>query len=95
MVLKLFEELWDGTPIRLLGVQTSRLSEENLIQTDIFADSEKRERLSKLDAAVDSIRGKFGEDAVKRACFLGSSREHMTGGLNKAKREKQWSSNRR
>ena len=40
----------------------------------------------KLDAAVDQIREKFGEDAVKRACFLDSEREHMTGGLNRAKR---------
>lgn len=83
----LFRELWDGTPIRLLGVQASRLSEDALIQTDLFEDSAKREKLSKLDAAVDSIRGKFGEDAVKRACFIGGNKSHMTGGLNKARRE--------
>ena len=85
LVLRLFHEFWTGTPIRLLGVAASRLAENAPIQSSLF-DRGRSEKLSKLDAAVDQIREKFGEDAVKRACFLDSEREHMTGGLNRAKR---------
>ena len=36
-------------------------------------DTGKNERLSKLNSAVDDIRKRFGEDSVKRACFIETS----------------------
>ena len=49
-------------------------------------DMEKYEKLSNLNTAIDSIRSRYGEDSVKRACFLNSETDHMSGGLQKAKR---------
>lgn len=72
---QLFDELWDGTPIRLLSVQTSRLTEgESMRQLSLFDDGsyEKNERL---DAAVDAIREKFGDTAIKRAVFMESKND--------------------
>ncbi|MBQ8315493.1 MAG: DNA polymerase IV, partial [Lachnospiraceae bacterium] len=66
---RLFYELWDGSPIRLLGVSTGNVTDDACFQYDLF-DTDKREKLSKLNAAVDEIRGKFGSSALKRACFL-------------------------
>lgn len=66
---RLFEELWDGTPIRLLGIQSTRMKEEGARQMNIF-DKTDYEKLEKLDKAMDSIREKFGTEAVKRASFL-------------------------
>lgn len=65
----LFDELWEGYPIRLLGIQTSRMREEGVRQMNIF-DGTNYEKLEKLDLAVDRIREKFGTGAVKRASFL-------------------------
>ncbi len=73
-VCELFDELWDGTPIRLLNVFTSRATEEQSFQYSIF-DSDKYERLAKLDKAIDSIRDKFGESSVQRACFINSPKK--------------------
>lgn len=82
----LFDKLWDKkTPLRLLGVRTSKVQEEAARQYNIF-DLEKNDRLEKLDKAVDQIRGKFGEDAIFRASFLEGNVSHMSGGLNKEKR---------
>lgn len=82
----LFDKLWNKkTPLRLLGVRTSKVQEEAARQYNIF-DLEKNERLEKLDKAVDQIRGKFGEDAIFRASFLEGNVSHMSGGLNKEKR---------
>lgn len=70
----LFDTLWDHSPIRLLGVYTSKATTENYEQYSLF-DTEKNERLSKLNSAVDNIRKRYGEDAVIRACFVDSPQE--------------------
>ena len=68
---KLFAECWDHTPIRLLGVSTSKASAESYEQYNLF-DQDKFERLSKLDSAIDKIRSRYGDDSIKRACFMES-----------------------
>ena len=82
---ELFDELWDGSPIRQLGVQTSHATEAQSFQYNLF-EKDRYERLSKLDKAIDSIRSKYGEDSVQRACFVGNKHSHMSGGIDKAKR---------
>lgn len=82
----LLEQAWNNTPLRLLGVSTSHASAEKYEQYNLF-DMEKYEKLSKLNSAIDSIRNRYGEDSVKRACFINSETDHMGGGLQKAKRD--------
>lgn len=68
--LSLFRELWKKrTPLRLLGVSASHITEDDLYQYSLFDDG-KHERLGKLDTAIDAIRSKYGADAVKRGRFL-------------------------
>ncbi len=71
---RLFDELWDGTPIRLLGVRTAKLVEEGEpIQLSLFDyASPVSEKQKRLDAALDSIRKRYGNDAVKRGSLLDS-----------------------
>lgn len=78
----LFDELWDGTPIRLLGIRTSRLiSKDEPVQMSLFdipAVSDKTassEKQAKLDAAIDSIRQKYGKSSVVRASLLSNPDE--------------------
>lgn len=68
----LFDRLWDQSPIRLLGVHTSKASDENYTQYSLF-DTAKNEKLEKLDMAIDSIRSKYGDNAIKRARLLKDS----------------------
>lgn len=64
----LLDELWDGTPIRLLGIRSSKLiSAEEPIQLNLFDLSKKEASLEK---ALDSIRQKYGADAVVRGSLL-------------------------
>ena len=71
---KLFDELWDGMPIRLLGISTSRIAEDDSRQMNLF-EPDHHEKFEKLDQAVDSIREKFGENAIVRAAFMKDNQE--------------------
>ena len=82
---RLFDELWDGSPIRHLGIHTGKLGEGKARQLDIF-DRTDYEKLARLDAALDSIRNRHGQDAVMRAAFLKSPVDHMSGGISREKR---------
>lgn len=83
---QVFEKLWDKkTPIRQIGVHTSRVQADAGRQYNLF-DLQKYDRLETLNRTVDDIRKKYGEDAVFRASFLESSVSHMSGGLDKERR---------
>lgn len=84
--LRLLQEMWNGHPIRLIGVQVSKAAREEYHQLSLFGEQES-EKQRKLDAAIDRIRGKYGEDAIKRTSFLDSQYSHMSKGLNQAKRK--------
>lgn len=66
---RLFDEKWDGTPIRLLGVSTKVAADDGGRQINLF-DNTDYEKLEKLDRAMDSIKGRFGAGAIKRASSL-------------------------
>ena len=83
---RLFEELWDGTPIRHLGLYAQRVrGGAHTRQMQLF-DSADYEKLEKMDAAIDRIRRRYGIDAVRRAAFLKSPIDHMSGGISREKR---------
>lgn len=82
---QLFEELWNGSPIRLLGIRTSKLQDvsepvqlslfdlelpENVKVEQISRKGHSRERLEKLDQAMDAIKKRYGDGAVMRGSLL-------------------------
>ncbi len=75
----LFDEMWNGTPVRLLGIRTSKLlSKDEPVQLSLFdykADTSKNEKQEKLDAALYHIRQKYGDRSVVRGSFLNSPDE--------------------
>lgn len=70
---KLFKESWKGQPLRLIGVSLTGLTEESFEQLSFFEDTSEKERRQKLDAALDSIRLKFGNDKITRASIMNSN----------------------
>ena len=79
---QLLYEMWKADrPVRLIGISAGKAAHEEFEQMSLFAD-ERTDKLKKLDAAMDEIRNKFGEEAVVRARLLGSERQER---LSKAK----------
>lgn len=64
-VRELFTELWDNTPVRLIGVGASNFEEDNVKQYDLFHldEIEKEENLEK---SLKDIEEKYGKNAIKK-----------------------------
>jgi len=83
---RLFDELWDGTPIRLMGISTTRLSYNiSNRQLDLFGSKDYM-KLEALDRAIDEIRRVHGIDSIKRATFIKNEVDHLSGGVSRWKR---------
>lgn len=69
-VKKLFREnVKEGTPVRLIGMNVSHLEKEDAIieQQDLFTDGTNLQKKGSLDKIMDQINQKYGGDTVKRA----------------------------
>lgn len=67
----LFRELWDKTPIRLLGIRSAKLIKEGepeqlTLFDPLFQADPKREKKRKLDQALEKVREKYGDGIVTR-----------------------------
>lgn len=78
---RLFLEFWKGQPLRLIGVALTGLTDESFEQMSLFEDTKKKEQRQKLDATLDAIRMKFGNDKITCASIMNSN----TGMGRKAK----------
>lgn len=65
----LLKEFWDKTPLRLIGVKTTKITEDGYSQLNLF-ESEQSKKMKEMEKAVDHIRNKFGTDSIMRASFL-------------------------
>ena len=62
----LFDELWNGEPIRLLGVRTSKLTDEpEPVQMTLF-ELPKTQKELRAEKAMKSIQERFGKDVIKK-----------------------------
>ena len=71
----LFDALWDDTPIRLLGIRTTKLSSvEEPVQLDLFhiKETQKDTKKEQLEAALQKVRNKYGNQVVQKASQLTS-----------------------
>lgn len=79
---RLFDEIWNGSPVRLLGVRVSKLvANTTPTQMSIFDYQQKapeNEKQKKLNTALDSLRAKYGNDIIKRGSLLDSPDEYKS-----------------
>ena len=82
----LLGQVWKGEPIRHLGIQGSSLAGKDMpVQGSLF-QGEAYEKRRRAEMTVDRIRQRYGADAVKRAAFLDTPIDHMSGGISREKR---------
>lgn len=68
---RLFQEAWTGEPVRLLGIRTAKLVDagepEQMSIFDLEPQKPVDEKQQRLNAAMNQIRKKYGDDAVMKA----------------------------
>jgi DNA polymerase-4 len=82
---RLFEELWNGRPVRLLGVRTTKLVDETEPEQLSLFDynfenynnekAEQNEKLAKLESAIDGIKKKYGDGVITRASMMSGKKK--------------------
>lgn len=86
-ILELFDESWDKTPLRKLGVRAGKVTSDKMSQMNLF-DGDKYSKNSNFDRTIDDIRKRFGKDSLMRASFINTPIHHMIGGISPDKNGK-------
>lgn len=60
---------WDK-PIRSLGLSVTDFDYDNIIQFDLAGNAQHREKLEKLETAVDKLKNRYGNFCVQKASVL-------------------------
>ena len=63
---QILKEMFQGEPIRLIGVKVDKLVTREKQQLSLF-DTPRNEKQQKLDKTLDKLKEKYGYDAVTRA----------------------------
>lgn len=75
-ICTLFDELWNGAPVRLLGARLAELSEPCAEQLTL-EDAQKQQARAKLDRVSDAIRAKYGRASLIPATMLEQDFSHL------------------
>ncbi|RSL30882.1 DNA polymerase IV [Salibacterium salarium] len=67
IVLRLFEEYWDGYPIRSVGITLDQLVPDTFRQLSLFHPIQDKEVLNH---TIDDLKERFGNDAILHASSL-------------------------
>jgi len=85
--IELFDEYYDGSPIRKVTIRVTNLVKEFHVQLNLFKDMNKVIKDHKLHSSIDNIKFRHGKKSVFRASSLTESgtaiqRASMVGGHN-------------
>lgn len=77
----LFDEIWQGEPVRKIGAAFSMLTSDQAVQLSML-DYEAAQKNERLDQVIAGIRQRFGDDSLLRATFVASSIKSFAGGVD-------------
>ena len=70
---KLLHKIFNGTPIRLIGIRVDNLCMKDEVQLSLF-DVEIDEKQGKIDKVLDGLKNKYGYNVISKAGELNVSR---------------------
>lgn len=76
---KLFDNIWQGEPIRHFSISLSQLVSTEFFQLSFLQALDRKNQ--DLDKAIDKLRLKFGQNSIQRSCFLYSGIDPVIGGV--------------
>ena len=70
----LFNKLWNGEPVRLIGLRVTELSSNNDIQLSLFEENEKIIKDKEINKLLEDINDKLGKDTVYKASLINKNK---------------------
>ncbi len=67
---RLFNEMWNLEPIRLIGIRVDQLVSKDNYQLSIFEDFKEREKQSKLEKIITKLKEKYGNNVIIKASLV-------------------------
>lgn len=64
---ELVKEMWDGRPIRLIGIRLDKLTSKPNYQVSLFENIDNHDKENKLDEVLDNLKEKYGSAIIKSA----------------------------
>lgn len=87
----LFLEVWSGEPVRLLGIRTSKLTDEAAPEQmsifDIEPPKEMDEKHRRVKKAMDELNARFGQGAVVKASLMKRNAGKQNAGKHDEKKK--------
>ena len=72
---KLLDEIWDGIPIRLIGIRLDNLTANGIYQYSLFEDTSEKENNEAIDIVMDKLKNKYGSKIINKASLLSKSKK--------------------
>lgn len=69
MAKEILKEMWNGYPIRLIGIRLDKLVENINFQTSLF-DIINPDQEEKVEKTIDQLKEKFGHKIIKKASLI-------------------------
>ena len=73
---EIFDEMWDGEKVRLIGIRLDGLTDSSYFQTSLFEDTIKREEQEQIDIVIDNLKEKYGYKIIKKAGTINDKIRH-------------------
>lgn len=74
-LIDVFNEMYKGEPVRLIGVRLDNLTDNSNHQVSMFDNLEKKEKENELDKVIDNLKEKYGTKIIKKASLKESKIE--------------------
>ena len=72
---EIFDEMWDGEHVRLIGIRLDGLTDNLYYQTSLFDDN-NRKKQEQIDIVVDNLKEKYGYKIINKAGLVDSKIKH-------------------
>lgn len=71
---KLLDEIWNGVPIRLIGIRLDNLDNNGNYQYSLFEDTKDIKNNEVIDTVMDKLKNKYGSKIINKASLLSKSK---------------------
>src|SRR5574344_465274 len=71
----LLDQMWNGEPIRLVGIRLDKLVDNSYLQVSLFDNIDEDIKNNKIDTVMDELKDKYGTKIINKASLLSKTKK--------------------